>query len=241
MRAFTFLAFLIAVAVACGGTDNAADEDIGPTITVETAVVAADSATDSAAVAGMAEPPTFQTTAMVPSDSEINFEGDVLLEVRTVEGELDTVWIAESSGYPEVDEFALDHVLTSGVVIRFGWGDPPYRMMVYVRIPIDSGDEAGNPEDRASVGNTPMTIPVTIRPEIGINNEGDVVFEVRLVEELVDTAWVVQSSGYPEVDEFAMEHLMSLKESGHFFQLDSEEQSFQLRLVVRQPSGKEIE
>ena len=240
MRVFTIMAFFAAVTVACGGTDNAS-VDNGPTDKVETAVVATDAEADTAADAGMEGPPTFQTTLMVPSDREINNEGDVLLEVRTVEGALDTVWIAESSGYSEVDDFALDQVLTSGLAIKFGWGDPPYRLMAFVRIPKDPGGGARYSEDGTLVENTPMTLLVTIPAESELNNEGDVVFEVRLVEKLVDTAWVVQTSGYPEVDEFAMKHLMSLKESGHFFSPDSDEQTFQLRLVVRQPSGKESE
>ncbi len=110
MRSCIILA-LFGLTIACGSSDDAGEVN-GPSITVETAVVNAVTATDTTTDSNMPEPPTFRTTVLVPPDSEIKNEGDVLLEVRTAEGELDTAWVAETSGYPEVDEFAMEHLMS---------------------------------------------------------------------------------------------------------------------------------
>lgn len=190
MRSCVILA-LFGLTVACGSNDDAGEGN-GPSIAVETAVVNTVTATDTTTDSNMPEPPTFRTTVLVPTDSEIKNEGDVLLEVRTAEGERDPAWVAETSGYPEVDEFALDDFLTDGNVIKFGWGDPPYQMMVNVRIPIDANEGVASSENETPEGSTPILLPVTIPPESEISNEGDVFFEVKLVEELIDSVWVVQ-------------------------------------------------
>ena len=262
MRLYGLLV-LIVLASACGGSDaagedsspsvnietvvvttdtetDAAGEDNSPSVNIETVVVTTDTETDAATGVVSMEPLMFQTTTLAPPSSELKNEGDVLLEVRTEEGELDTAWVAESSGFPEVDEFALDYVRTSKMVVKLGRGDPPYRMMVYVRVPIESGDGISPSKYDASEENEFILIPLSVPRESEIRNEGDMVVEARLAGGLIDTAWVAVSSGFPEVDEFAMDYLEK-NPSSHSLQGYQEDQPIRLLVLVRQPSGKDVE
>jgi len=231
MRIPTLLAIFVLTAFACGGTDNTAEEKVVPEAPAPPGE-SNDASDVSSAQFDMSKPPVISSPAIVPPESELENEGDVLINVRTVDAVVDTAWVTESSGLPEVDEFALNHVLTNNRTMKIGWGDPPFQMKVSVIVPIDSDsqEELLAELDAADVDPTPVL--VTIPPGSDVENEGDVLVEVQLVEERIDTAWVAGSSGYPEVDEIAMEHVMMLKQAQAVFR-GLETDSFYMRLFVR--------
>lgn len=173
-----------------------------------------------------------KTTATVPPNSSIANEGDVLIDVRTTNAVVDTAWISRSSGYPEVDEFALSYFLQSFKNLQVGMGDPPFQMLVSVRVPSTTGDSTS-----LSITHEPEQIyeyPVKIPSNSGIKNEGDVLFEVDLVDGFIDTARIIGSSGYPEVDEFASELLQSWKQArNRSIKVDSAFKKVKVRLYVR--------
>ena len=164
-----------------------------------------------------------------------------MLEVRTVDGKIDTAWIAKSSGFPEVDEFALANTLSTGLVIQIGFGDPPFQMKVAVRVPADEVFQAVSSVESGSEENRTIPATVTIPPGSDVENEEDVLVEVQLVGEIIDTAWVTRSSGFPEVDEIAIGHVMTLKQSRAVFSGFGGNESFLMRVFVRQPSAGELE
>lgn len=232
MRATTVLAFLFLTAFACGGSGDTPNEAIpeaaetaGRTInTPDNPLVLFDATKE--AVVGM--------SAIVPPESEIENEGIVWLEVRTVNTVFDTAWVIVSSGFPEVDEFALNQVLTNNWPFKkIGWGDPPVKVQFVVRVPTDGdGQEEPSTElDTTEVG--AFSVPVAIPPGSDLENEGDVLVALHVAEALIDTAWVVESSGYPEVDEFAMEHAMTMDQTHTSLFRNLENESIKARVFVR--------
>lgn len=230
MRLRTLLAFLILTAFACGGSNDEAEEAT-PEAT-ETAGESIETSDDASPQFDMTKPPVVTSTAIVPLESEIKNEGEVLIDVRTVDTVVDTAWVTESSGFPEVDEFALNHVLTNNMTMRMGWGDPPIQMKVSVRVPIYSDGQAGLLAKLDAEEVKPTPVPVTIPSGSSVENEGDVLVEVQLVEEMIDTAWVAGTSGYSDVDEIALDHVMKMKQYPTVFR-GLESDSLYLRLLVR--------
>ena len=109
-RTTSVLAFLAVTAFACSGTDNAA-EDVTPGST-ETEGDSNDTPDEPFVLFDMTKEPIVGASTTVPPESEIEHEEDVWLEVRTVNTVIDTAWVIVSSGFAEVDEFALNHVMT---------------------------------------------------------------------------------------------------------------------------------
>ncbi|MCY3556986.1 MAG: hypothetical protein OXH56_16880 [Gemmatimonadetes bacterium] len=215
-RATTVLTFLALSAFACGGTDNAPEDAApettemagGPYLTHDEFVnllkeEIMSGKFDAGGIVGR--------SATVPPESGIENEGTVWLEVRTVNAVIDTAWVIASSGFPEVDEFALNQVLKRPQTPKIGWGDPPLMMHFTVKVPDDSdGQKESSTEfDTAELGT--FSFLVTIPPDCDLKHEGDVRAVFHVVESLTDTAWVVESSGYPEVDEFAIEYMMKIR------------------------------
>ncbi|MXW04547.1 MAG: hypothetical protein F4Z81_05700 [Gemmatimonadetes bacterium] len=208
MRLCALLAFLGMTVFACGRTDNKIEEATpeatgpagGPYNTTDDPIVLFDKTKE--AIVG--------ASAIVPPDSGIEHEGIVWLEVRTVNTVIDTAWVIVSSGFPEVDDFALNQVQKKTRPWKVGWGDPPFKLQFVVRVPEDSdGQEEPSTEfDTAEVGAFPFLAAVP--PGSNLEHEGDVRAVLHVVDELIDTAWIVESSGYPEVDEFAIEHVMTV-------------------------------
>ncbi len=235
MRTTSVLAFLALTAFACGGTDNAAD-DVTPGST-ETAEGSNYTPDEPSVLFDMSKERIVGASTTVPPESEIENEGIVWLEVRTVNTVIDTAWVIVSSGFDEVDEFALHHVLTNIGKFKVGWGDPPFKMQVIVRVPTD-GDGQEEPStdfDTLEVGALPFLAAIPAGSDL--EHEGDVLVGLHVVEGLIDTAWVVESSGYPEVDEFAMKDVMTLnqlrgKHRRPFF-WDVENDSLTARMFVR--------
>ncbi len=136
MRLGTLLAYLSLTVFACGGTDNMPDEgtpEATETEATESVGRSNDTSDDASALFDMSKPPVLMTTVIAPPESKIENEGEVLVDVRTVNSAVDTAWVAESSGFPQVDEFALNHILTNNMNIKVGWGDPPFQIKVFVR------------------------------------------------------------------------------------------------------------
>lgn len=230
IRATTVLAFLALTVIACGGTDNTTE--VATPEAAETAGEPDEASEDTLPRFDVSQPPVIRSTAVVPSESEIENEGDVLIDVRTVDTVVDTAWVTESSGFPEVDEFALNHVLTNNKTLKMGWGDPPLQMKVAVIVPIDSDRQAGLLADLKAAEVNPIPVPVTIPSARDIENEGDVLVELQLVEDMIDTAWVAGTSGHPDVDEIAMEHVTMLKQMPAVFR-GLESDSVYMRIFVR--------
>ena len=214
-RAATVLVFLVLTAFACGGTDNATERETPQT--TETAGISNGTADENAAPIDMSKPPEVRLPLMAPQDSEVKNEGEVLIDVRTVDTIVDTAWVTESSGFPDVDEFALNHVLTNNMTMRMGWGDPPFQMKVSVRVPIVSDRQSGLFTELDAEETDPTPVPVTIPPGSDVEIEGDVLVKVQLVEEMIDTAWVAGSSGYPKVDQIALDHVIKMKQTPTIF------------------------
>ena len=159
MRSGTLLAFLALTAFACGGTDNATEEVTpeatvsagGPYLTHDELVNLFKEEIMSGKLASSG---IVGRSATVPPESGIEHEGIVWLEVRTVNTVIDTAWVIASSGFPEVDEFALNQVLKSTRTWKIGWGDPPLKMHFTVSVPTDDeGQDDSFPElDTAELG-----------------------------------------------------------------------------------------
>ena len=215
MRLITLLAFLSLTVVACGGNDNVPEDETpdttemadGPYLTHDEFVtlLIAEVMSGKFSSSGIVG-----RSATVSPESGIENEGTVWLEVRTVNALIDTAWVIASSGFPEVDEFALNQVLKRPQTLKIGWGDPPLKMEFNVRVPNDDdGQVESLPEfDTAELG--PFSFLAAIPPDSDLKHEGDVRAKFHVVEALTDTAWVVESSGYPEVDEFAIEYIMPI-------------------------------
>lgn len=153
--------------------------------------------------------PQVTSTVPVPPGILIENEGDVLIDVRTVNTVVDTAWIVRSSGHPEVDDFALKFVHNDFKPARLGFGDPPLLMLVSVKIPfytIDDIVQSTNPR-RDEVINISVMIP----PGSEVKSEGDVLFQVHLDGTQIDSFQMARSSGYSEVDEIANERVQSMK------------------------------
>lgn len=110
MRATYLLAYIALTAFACGGNENTA-VDI-PSEAIKTTGVTGGTPDKPAALFDMTKEPIVGATTVVAPESGIENEGVVWLEVRTVEAEIDTAWVIVSSGFPEVDVFALKYVMT---------------------------------------------------------------------------------------------------------------------------------
>lgn len=207
MRATYLLAFIALTAFACGGNDNAAVDT--PPEAIKTTGVTGGTFDEPAVLFVSTKEAIAATIAVVPPESGIEHEGVVWLEVRTVNTVIDTAWVIVTSGFAEVDAFALNHVLTKIGTRKVGWGDPPFKMQVFVRLPadVDEQEELTPKLDTAELGVMPAY--AFIPPGSDIEHEGDVLVVFHVVEDLVDTVRVVESSGYPEVDEFAMKYLMT--------------------------------
>ena len=231
MRLGMLLALLALTALACGGTDYASEE-LAPE-TTETVDGPYNTPDDPLALFDMTKEAIVGMSATVPPESEIEHEGIVWLQVRTVDNVIDSAWVIVSSGWPEVDEFALNRVLTDNWMFKIGWGDPPVKVQFVVRVPPDSnGQEESFPElDTAEVG--AFSVPATIPPGSGLQHEGDVLVLLHLVEGLIDTAWVVEPSGYPEVDEFAMNHVLTGSYFRHPMFMEMENDTLRSRIFVR--------
>jgi len=167
-------------------------------------------------------------SATVPPESGIEHDGIVWLEIRTVNAVIDTAWVIATSGFPEVDEFALNQVLKRPQTPKIGWGDPPLKMQFTVRVPYEHDEQEGTftEFDTAELGT--FHFLATIPPDGDLKHEGDVRAVFHVVEALTDTAWVVESSGYPKVDEFAIEYMMTIHHPE-----DMEDDSLNAMIFVR--------
>ena len=233
MRATTVLAFFVLTAFACGETENEAEEaKPEATETAGGSIITPDNPLGF----DMTKEAIVGRSATVPPESEIENEGVVWLEVRTVNNLIDTAWVSVSSRFPEVDEFALNQVLTNNWPHKIGWGDPPVKVQFFVRVPTDSdGQEEPSTEfDTPEMGALPVLATIPVGSDV--ENEGHVLMVMHLVESMIDTVWVVESSGYPEVDEFALEHVMTLDQERKFWILlfsEVESDTLNLRVWVR--------
>ena len=214
----------------CTGCSNGTTDDTSqPSSTAEPSVVI-----NATSVSESPDSTLFQleTTVAVPPNSGISNEGDVLIDVRTANAVVDTAWISRSSGYQEVDEYALNYFLQNFKNLQVGMGDPPFQMLVSVRVPSATGDNTS-----LSITHESEQIyeyPVVIPSNSDIKNEGDVLFEVDLVDGFIDTARILESSGYPEVDEFASELMQSWKQArNRTIEVDSAFNKVKVRLFVR--------
>lgn len=174
--------------------------------------------------------PRVRSTVPVPPGLSIENEGEVLIDIRTVNSVVDTAWIVRSSGNLQVDDFALNYVREDYKPAKMGFGDPPLLMQLSVRIPyysIENFIQSTN-TDMEEVINVPVTVP----QDSDIENEGDVLFHAQIVDTLIDSFRIVRSSGYPEVDEIAEERVQSM--TWNKFRTNSE--SLLIRIFVRQPS-----
>lgn len=231
MRATTVLAFLALTAFACGGTERAPKE-----ATLEATESAGGSnapPAERSVMFDMSKEPIVGSSTIVPPESEIENEGVVWLEVRTVNTVIDTAWVIVSSGFAEVDEFALFHVMTNIPTMRVGWGDPPFKMKVSVRIPDDINGQEGLATELDTVEVGALPVLAEIPPGSDLKHEGDVLVVLSLVEDLIDTAWVVESSGNSEVDGFALNHVMTMNQTRSPFFRDMDNDSLNARIFVR--------
>lgn len=216
IRATTVLAFLVLTAFACGGNNKATEVATpettetagGPYLTHDEFV---NLLKEEIMSGKFRSDGIVGRSATVPPESGIEHEGTVWLEVRTVNAVIDTAWVIASSGFPEVDEFALNQVLKRPQTPKIGWGDPPLKMHFTVSVPEDSdGQEESSTEfDSAELGT--FSFLVTIPPDRDLEHEGDVRAVLHVVEALTDTAWVVESSGHLKVDEFGIEFVMTIQ------------------------------
>lgn len=232
MRLCTLLAFLASTAIACGGNDIA-PEEVTPEA-AETAGGPYNTPDDPLVLFDMTKEAIVGVSATVPPESGIEHEGIVWLQARTVDNVVDSAWVIVSSGRSEVDEFALDHFLrNSRTTFKIGWGDPPFKIQFVVRVPDehDVQEESSTDFDTAEVGAFPFL--AAILPGSDLQREGDVLVALHMVEGLVDTAWVVESSGFSEVDEFAMNHVLTGDDIRHPFYMDMENDSVKARIFVR--------
>lgn len=227
MRLCTLLAFLSLTVYACGGTDHSPEEATseatemagGPDITHDEFV----NLLKEEVMSGRFEAGGIVGSyATLPPESETKNEGTVWLEVRTVNTLIDTAWVIASSGWPEVDEFALNQVLKITRPVNKGWGDPPLKMHFTVKVPDDSEGPAASTTEFDTAETAPplaelgtFSFLATIPPDSDLEHEGDVRAVFHVVEAMTDTAWVVESSGYPEVDEFAIEYMMTIHHPKH--------------------------
>ena len=231
IRATYPLAFIALMAFACGGTDNVA-EDMPPDA-VKTTGVTGGTPDEPAVLFYKTKEPLAAVSTVVQPESGIENEGVVWLEVRTVNTIIDTAWVIVTSGYAEVDAFALNHVLTNIGKWKLGWGDPPFKMQVIVRLPddVDELEELTPKPDTAELGVMPAL--ALIPPGSDLEHEGEVLVVFHVVEDLIDTIRVVESSGYPEVDEFAMKHLMTYNHDRPPFFTGLKNESMNARIFVR--------
>ena len=232
MRLCTLSAFLVLTAIACGGADNVPEDETPAT--TETAGGPYNTPDRPLVLFDMTKEAIVGASAIVPSESGIEHEGIVWLQARTVNNVVDSAWVIVSSGWPEVDEFALDHFLRNNrTTFKIGWGDPPFKIQFVVRVPTESeGQEESSTEfDTTEVG--AFSVPAAIPPGSDLEHEGDVLVVLHLVEGLIDTAWVVESSGYPEVDEFAMKHVLTGSYFRHPGFMEMENDTLKSRIFVR--------
>ena len=233
MRLGTPLAFLALTVFACGGDDRAQEDATpeaaetagGPYLTHDEFVNLLKEEVMSGRLGSSG---IVGSSATVPPESGIENEGTVWLEVRTVNTLIDTAWVIVSSGFPEVDEFALNQVLKRTRPWKIGWGDPPLKMEFVVKVPGDNDGQEESPTEFDTTEVGAFSFLATIPPDGDLEHEGDVRAVFHVVETLTDTAWVVESSGYPEVDEFAIEYMMTIHHPK-----DMEDDSLNAMIFVR--------